>query len=113
MTEIIDEKKTTLPAWKCILDADKRSQENLHLFTSEHQAVTEELAARAENIYPCKGVYVNFRKGMSAVKLHCVRGEYNTEAAIALGDWAIVHGFEKFYIRGSGSIKFTKKRKKN
>ncbi len=110
MTKIIDEKETKLPAWICKLDEAEKSAKNIGLFTDEQIEITRELKERAEDIYTFKGIYVNFRQGKAVIKLYKVYGEPNTEATIALKEFAKANGFEKFYIRGSHSIKFEAKR---
>jgi len=108
MIKIIDEKECKLPGWFCKQDAGEKSDVNIELFTDEQIRITRELHERASDIYTFKGIYTNFRKNKSVVKLDHVYGEpTSTEAALALAEWAKAYGFEKVYIRGSHSIKFT------
>ena len=110
MTKTIEEKVTKLPAWVCVQDEAQKSAANIELFTDEQIDTTRLIADRAEAIYDCKGVYVNWRKKFSVIKLDRVYGDPNVKAAIALKEFAESHGFEKVYIKSSHSIKFTAKR---
>lgn len=110
MNDTIDEKETKLPAWICKMDEKQKSAVNIGLFTAEQIAMTRDISERAKDIYTCKDVYINFRKNFSVIKLYKVYGEPNKKAAIALKEYAEANGFEKVFIRGSHSIKFTAKR---
>lgn len=107
---VIDEQKSHLPGWVCRMDADQKSAVNIELFTDEQIEETRKIAEMAEDIYTFKGIYVNFRKNLAVVKLDRVVGEPNLKASIALKEYAEAVGFEKIWIRGSHSIKFTAKR---
>jgi len=108
MTKIIDEKECKLPGWVCKKDAGEKSEANIGLFTDEQIRITRELHERASDIYTFKGIYTNFRKNKSVVKIDHVLGDpTSVEAAIELTAWAKAYGFEKVWIRGSGSIKFS------
>lgn len=110
MDKIIDEKATKLPAWVCRMDEAEKSAKNIGLFTDLQIEQTREIAEMAEDIYMFKGIYVNFRQKIAVVKLDRVYGEPNLKAAIALKEYAEECGFEKQWIRGSHSVKFTAKR---
>ena len=107
---VVDEQKSALPGWICVQDADDKSAANMVLFTDEQIEQTHDIAERAADIYTFKGLYVNFRKNLAVIKLDRVYGEPNVKAAIALKEYAEALGFEKIWIKGTHSIRFTARR---
>ena len=107
MTKIIDgTDECKLPAWVCRMDEAQKSAENIGLFTDEQIEITRLIAEQAEAVYTFKGIYVNFRKNKSVIKLDRVYGEPTLSATIALKEFAKGFGFEKVWIKSSHSIKF-------
>ena len=109
-TKIVDGTETKLAAWICRMDESQKSAANIGLFTDEQIEITRLIAAQAEDIYTCKGIYVNFRKNKSVIKLDRVYGEPTLSAAIALKEFAEGFGFEKVWVKSSHSIRFEAKR---
>ena len=101
-----DDGRSALPGWICTLDADEQTAKYIDDFDPQHVEVVRFLAAQAESVYDCQGIYVNFRKNRSVIKINRIIGEPNLAAAESLQQSAESFGFERRYNSKSNSIRY-------
>ncbi len=81
-TDVEEEQRSKLPKWLCAEDAEKRSKQNIDLYSQEQVYKAETFRTMVERAYFRSRVYLNFRERFIAVKVEApnIRDKISAEA---------------------------------
>jgi hypothetical protein len=81
-TDVEEEQRSKLPKWLCAEDAEKRSKQNVELYSQEQVYKAETFKTMVVRAFFRSRVYLNFREKFIAIKVEApnVRDKISKEA---------------------------------